>query len=181
MARNTKTAAVTPHSRINSQCSSFLLRIFLCASCKFMTSSFSQIAFRSSASGFVTVSPSSVLTGVSSVCDRAISIAESGTDSPCSHLDMVCRTTFSFTASSSCESPFAFLKVLIFSLNNSERLLSFAAGILSKFLRCGKQRKVTSSKGDINRENPAAGKWLSVKCRAFECSKQFYDFTWILQ
>ena len=36
---------------------------------------------------------SSVLTGVSSASDSAMSRSASGTDSPCSHLETVCRTT----------------------------------------------------------------------------------------
>ena len=35
----------------------------------------------------------------------------------CSHLEIVCRTTLSLIASSSCESPFDFLIVLMFSFN----------------------------------------------------------------
>ena len=42
---------------------------------------------------------------------------------PLSHLDIVCRTTFSLTANSSCESPFDFLIVFKFSLNISDNLL----------------------------------------------------------
>ena len=59
-----------------------------------------------SASVSTTVSPSKVLTGVSSASDREINRSESGTDKPCSHFEIVCRTTFSFTASSCWESPF---------------------------------------------------------------------------
>ena len=43
--------------------------------------------------------------------------ALSGTDKPCSHFETVCHTTFSFTASSCCESPFDFLIVLMFSFS----------------------------------------------------------------
>ena len=38
---------------------------FLCASCRFITSSFAEMAFRVSTSDSMTVSPSKVLTGVS--------------------------------------------------------------------------------------------------------------------
>ena len=38
-------------------------------------------------------------------------------EAPVSHFDTVCRTTFNLIASSCCESPFAFLIVLIFSLS----------------------------------------------------------------
>ena len=59
-------------------------------------------------------------TGVSRASDKASSSSESGTDRPCSHLEIVCRTTFSLTASSSWERPFAFLIVLMFSLNTAK-------------------------------------------------------------
>ena len=99
---------------------------FLCASCKFIISNFSEITFKLSTSDSTIVSPSKVLTGVSSTSDMEINISESGTDSPCSHLDIVCRTTFSFIASSCCESPFDFLIVLMFSLNIRANHLSFS-------------------------------------------------------
>ena len=41
-----------------------------------------------------TVSPSNVFTGVSNTSDMEISISASGTDRPCSHLEVVCLTTF---------------------------------------------------------------------------------------
>ena len=94
---------------------------FLRASCKFITSSFSHITFSSSASCFATFSPSSVLTGVSSASNKDVSISESGTDNPCFHLDTVCRTTFSLTASSSCESSFDFL-LQAFSFSNKKKM-----------------------------------------------------------
>ena len=43
---------------------------------------------------------------------------------PCSHLEIVCLTTFSLMASSSCESPLDFLIDLMFSFNMLEQLLS---------------------------------------------------------
>ena len=43
---------------------------------------------------------SEVLTGVSNASDNASNSSESGTDRPCSHLEIVCLTTFSLTASS---------------------------------------------------------------------------------
>ena len=99
------------------------LAILFCASCKFTISSFSEIAFRSSTLASATVSPSRVLTGVSSTSDREISISESGTDNPCSHFEIVCRTTFNAMASSCCESPLDFLMALMFSLSNVSVLL----------------------------------------------------------
>ncbi|CUP60505.1 Uncharacterised protein [Flavonifractor plautii] len=90
---------------------------FLRANCKLMISSFSERAFTSSASDSATVSPSSVLTGVSRASDRAISRSESGTDRPCSHFEMVCRTTFTLTASSCWERPLDFRRALIVSFN----------------------------------------------------------------
>ena len=50
---------------------------------------------------------------------------------PCSHLEIVCRTTFSLTASSSCESPFDFLIDFMFSFNIMDNLLS-----LSRYHNC---------------------------------------------
>lgn len=67
-----------------------------------------------------------MLTGVSSTSDMEINISESGTDSPCSHLEIVYRTTFSLMAISSCESPFDFLIALIFSFNIRDNRLSFS-------------------------------------------------------
>ena len=49
-----------------------------------------------------------------------------GTDKPFSHLDIVCRTTFSLIASSSCESPIDFRIALIFSPSISDNLFSTA-------------------------------------------------------
>lgn len=54
---------------------------------------------------------------------------------------MVCRTTLSLTASSSCESPFAFLTARMFSLSiPTTTFLSPVAAIVSGAGRCGKQR-----------------------------------------
>ena len=91
-----------------------------------MISSFSEIAFKSSAFDSITFSPSKVLTGVSSASDMEINISESGTDSPFSHLEIVCRTIFNLIASSSCESPFDFLIAFMFSLNIRDNLFSFS-------------------------------------------------------
>ena len=77
-----------------------------------------------SASVSAMVSPSSVLTGVSSASDSAISKSASGTDRPCSHLETVCRTTFSFTASSCWDRPLAFRAPLMFSWSIRAHLLS---------------------------------------------------------
>ena len=91
-----------------------------------MTSNFSEITFKSSGFGSSIVSPSKVLTGVSNTSDREIYRSESGTDTPFSHLEIVCRTTFSMIASASCESPFDFLIDLIFSFNTMDNHLSFS-------------------------------------------------------
>lgn len=72
------------HSEISEQWIIFLLMVFLLANCKFITSSFSEMAFKVSISVSITVSPNSVLTGVSSASDKEINISESGTDSPVS-------------------------------------------------------------------------------------------------
>ena len=103
-----------------------------------------EIAFTSFLSGSATVSPSNVLTGVSNTSDREINRSESGTDKPFSHLEIVCRTTLSLMASSSCESPFAFLIERIFSLSILDsHLPSDAAMIVYKTGRCCKQRIIT--------------------------------------
>ena len=128
------------HKEISSQWSTLRLVVFLCANCKFIISNFSEITFKSSASGSITVSPSKVLTGVSSASDMEISISESGTDSPCSHLEIVCLTTFSLMPSSSCESPFDFLIAFMFSFNILNNLFSsFVNAIVLGTARCCKQ------------------------------------------
>ena len=73
------------HNKISDQWIIFLLVEILCASCRFITSNFSEMAFKASASVSITVSPNNVLTGVSSVSAKEISRSESGTDSPVSH------------------------------------------------------------------------------------------------
>lgn len=72
------------HNKISDQWIIFLLVEILCASCRFITSNFSEMAFKASASVSITVSPNNVLTGVSSVSAKEISRSESGTDSPVS-------------------------------------------------------------------------------------------------
>lgn len=54
----------------------------------------------------------------------ATSISASSTESPCSYLDTVCLTTFSLSASSSCERPFDFLGAWIFSFSMGGSFLS---------------------------------------------------------
>ena len=72
-------------------------------------------------------------------------MSESGTDSPCSHFETVCRTTFTLTASSCWESPLAFRMALMFSLSILEEPpFSFVAPIVAGMARCHKQRVVTS-------------------------------------
>lgn len=138
------------HNAISSQRIIILLVVFLCASCKFITSSFSEIAFKVSAPVSTTASPSSVLTGVSSTSDMEINISESGTDNPCSHLETVCRTTLSLTASSCCESHFDFMIALMFSLSIKDSLLSFSTVIVVEIARCHKQRILTSKESGEN-------------------------------
>ena len=127
----------------SSQYSAFHFDSVLFASCRFITSSFSAMTFKSSAGASMTVSPNNVLTGVSSASETEISISASGTDSPRSHLDTVCRTTFSLIASSSCESPLAFQMILIFSFRIMSNLLLIVAIILCEPARCRKQRMIT--------------------------------------
>ena len=76
---------IMAHMEISSQRMIALLMVFLCASCKLITSNFSEMAVKWSASVSTIVSPNNVLTGVSSASDRAINRSESGTDSPVSH------------------------------------------------------------------------------------------------
>ena len=136
-----------PHNAIRSQCSILFLVAFLCASCPLITSSFAAIACKPSASIAMAPSPSRVLTGVSSASDREINKSASGTDSPCSHLETVCRTTFSLTASSCWESPFDFLIAFIVSLSIQDRpFLSVVTTIVSGTARCRKQRLLTFRK-----------------------------------
>ena len=98
---------ISAASVTNTQCSTLRFEHFFCASCRLMTSNFSLIALRLSASVTSGASPSRVFTGASKASDSLISRSASGTDKPCSHFDTVWRTTLSLTASSSCESPFA--------------------------------------------------------------------------
>ncbi|SCJ87526.1 Uncharacterised protein [Anaerotruncus sp. 2789STDY5834896] len=142
MIRTAKTATITAHNKIKSQWIAFCLAVFLWASCRFMTSSFSEIAFRSSAFASTTVSPSSVLTGVSNTSDMEINISASGTDRPCSHLEIVCLTTFNLIASSSCESPLDFLIVFMFSFSIRNDLLTLPL-MIRRIACCGKQRRLT--------------------------------------
>ena len=69
---------------VRDQWRTSLRKAFLRANCRLMISSFSERALTVSASVSATVSPSSVLTGVSRASDRAISRSESGTDNPVS-------------------------------------------------------------------------------------------------
>ena len=78
----------------------FTFVILLFASCKLITSNFSERIFKSSIVGSAIGSPSNSLTVVSSSFAKIISILESGTDKPFSHFDTVCLTTFSLIASS---------------------------------------------------------------------------------
>ena len=84
------------------------------ANCSFSTSSLAAMALRSGLSSASTVSPKRTLTVVSSSAAMRSSISESGTEEPCSHFEIVCLTTLSLTANSSCDSPLAlrsFLKL----------------------------------------------------------------------
>ena len=119
------------------------------ANWSFSTSSFSESACRPSGSDAGTVSTSSVLTGVSSTPPMATSISASGTESPRSHFETVCLTTFSLSASSSWDKPFDFL---------SSRMFSFSIGspfslpvptlpqCYPQMVRCHKQRDVTAGR-----------------------------------
>lgn len=84
---------------------------------RFTTSSFPASVSRLFGSGAAAVTPKRAPTETSSASPREMSISESGTERLRSHFGTVCRTTLSLIASSSCERPFAFLKVLMFSLS----------------------------------------------------------------
>lgn len=79
----------------------------------------------------------------------ATSISASGTESPRFHLDTVCLTTFSLSASSSCERPFYFLRAWMFSFsmaNPFSRLTSTLPQCCPQMVRYRKQRVVTYAK-----------------------------------
>lgn len=79
----------------------------------------------------------------------ATSISASGTESPRSYLDTVCLTTFSLSASSSCERPFDFLRAWIFSFSMGGSFLSpgsYVTACCPQMVRCRKQRVVTYAK-----------------------------------
>ncbi len=100
------------HTETSSQRMIFRLEFLLSASWEFMTSNFSEIAFRLSTLVAGRFSPRMVLTGVSKISDMETSMSASGTDRPRSHLEMVCLTAWSLIASSSCERPLASRRVL---------------------------------------------------------------------
>ncbi len=95
-----------------------------------------------------TVSPGSVLTGASSALPSATSVSASGTERPRSHLETVCLTTFSLSASSSCDSPFDFLRAWMFSFSMADpfsRPVPTLPQCCPQMVRCRKQRVVTSA------------------------------------
>ena len=79
-----KTVTKSTHREISSQWRAFLLVSFFLASCRFRTASFSESSCRLSVGVSGMVSPSRMLTGVSSASDRETSRSESGTDRPSS-------------------------------------------------------------------------------------------------
>lgn len=119
-----RTSVVAAAIAMQGACSTRCLDSRARANWSFSTSSFSESACRPPGSDVGTVSPGSVLTGVSSTSPMATSISASGTESPRSHLDTVCLTTFSLSASSSCERPFYFLRAWIFSFSMGGSFLS---------------------------------------------------------
>lgn len=88
-----RTSAVTAAIAMQEACSVRRLDSCAPANWSFRTSSFSESACSPSGSDAGTVSPSSVLTGVSSTSPMATSISASGTESPRSHFETVCRST----------------------------------------------------------------------------------------
>ena len=88
-------------------------RRFFTASCSAMRASCSAVPPRSASGG--TSGPSRAAEVVSSSSASRISRSASGTDRPFSHLETVCRTTWSRAASSSWERPLAFRRAFKFS------------------------------------------------------------------
>ena len=66
-------------------------------------------------------------------------------ETPFSHFETVCLTTFSLIASSSCEIPFDFLSFLMFSLSIIYASLFLMAQFYGQTSHCHKQRILTSS------------------------------------
>ena len=128
------TNAVTDAATIMQMAAIFirvLLRAFRSAIMALRFSSFSESCCSSdlSVSGTM-VSPSSSPTETSKTSAMRISISESGTDRPFSHLDTVCRTTLSRSASSSWDMHFWVRRIFRFSCN-MVTLLGFAGRIIA--------------------------------------------------
>ena len=90
-------------------------RRFLIASCSFILDNCSATSL--AVFSFSIFAPSNSLTDTYNISANRIRVSASGTDKFFSHLEMVCRTTWSLVANSSCEKPFCFLRVFKFSPN----------------------------------------------------------------
>lgn len=141
-----RTSVVAAAIAMQRACSTRRLDSYARANWSFSTSSFSESACRPPGTDVGTVSLGSVLTGVSSASPMATSISASGTESPRSHLDTVCLTTFSLSASSSCERPFYFLRAWMFSFSMANPFFCLTSTLpqcCPQMVRCRKQRVVT--------------------------------------
>ena len=149
-----RTSVVAAAIAMQRACSTRRLDSCARANWSFSTSSFSESACRPPArmwerSRSAACSPgcrAPLRTGVSSTSPMATSISASGTESPRSHLDTVCLTTFSLSASSSCERPFYFLRAWMFSFSTagpSSRPVPTLPQCCLQIARCRKQRVVT--------------------------------------
>ena len=96
-----------------------ILRLLLFLSAMVSLSRSRAWASASLSSGSSTGLPNNTATVVSRTSAKRTRRSASGTDRPCSHLDTVCRTTWSRDANSSWVIPFCLRRALRFSLNMS--------------------------------------------------------------
>ena len=89
-----------------------------------MASGLVENTWISSAFTASTFSPRRVPTGVSNASDWANSSSAFGADRHCSHLETVCRTTWSRSASLACESPLACRMALMLLLSNYPAIIA---------------------------------------------------------
>ena len=93
-------------------------------------------------------------------------------ESPCSHLEIVCRTTCSLIASSSCESPFDFLMVLMFLFNTRGNLLfpnRYHYNRRNGPLLQATRSNIPSSRSSASISPPAAQIQPSTLCLRHDC------------
>lgn len=144
-----RTSAVMAAIAMQGACSARRLDSCARANWSFSTSSFSESACRPSGSDAGTVSPSSVLAGASSTLPSATCVSASGTERLRSHLETVCLTTFSLSASSSWDRLFDFLRAWMFSFRIT---CPFSCPVPTlphcypQMAHCRKQRDVTAGR-----------------------------------